>query len=125
MSNIENLSLSQQPVQQLVPTCTNNLSQTVPTTCTTNLSQPVSINLYYKPCTSITHTTYTITSASTMHNTSSHNNLSHQPHQPNKIYSPISITKTTLNHMHTITKMCITQHYSQTPTRCTNIKMFF
>jgi hypothetical protein len=83
-------------------------------TSTCNLSQPVPINLYYQPCTSITHTTCTITGASTMHNTSYHHNLSHQPHQPNQIYSPRSITKTTLNQMHTITKMCITQDYSQT-----------
>jgi hypothetical protein len=33
----------------------------------------VPINLYYQPCTSITHTTCTITSASTMHITIPHN----------------------------------------------------
>jgi hypothetical protein len=53
--------------------------KTICPTCTNNLSQSVPINLYYQPCTSITHTTCTITSASTMHNTTCHNNLSHQP----------------------------------------------
>jgi hypothetical protein len=51
------------------PSCRH---KTIFPTCTNNLSQYVPINMYYKPCTSITHTTYTITSASTMHNTTCH-----------------------------------------------------
>jgi hypothetical protein len=37
--------------------------------------------------------------------TTYHLNLSHQSHHPNLIYSQISIIKSTLNHMHNITKL--------------------
>jgi len=47
-------------------------------TSTYNMSQPVPINMYYQPCTSITHTTCTITSASTLHITIPHNHHQYQ-----------------------------------------------
>jgi hypothetical protein len=71
------------------------------------------------------HKTYTkpvpLTNASTMHQTCTnnlsqqpvqttyHNNLSHKYYQPNQIYSPRSITKTTIKDVHqpTITQQLI------------------
>jgi hypothetical protein len=70
-------------------------------------TKPVPTTMYinHQPCTKPVPTICTNTSTSTMHNTTCHNNLSHQSHQPNQIYSPRSITKTTFNHMHNITKI--------------------
>jgi hypothetical protein len=61
----------------------------------------------HQPCTKLVQ----ITRHNNLSKKTYHNNLSHQSYQPKNIYSPRSITKTTLNHMHNTSKMCINQAY--------------